>query len=64
MKILWFLLFMTLGFSAIYFALPLYNISGRFDWVEKYLGSGGTITFWRLLGILMIAGAFVYLIYY
>jgi ABC-type glycerol-3-phosphate transport system permease component len=61
MKFLYFILFLTAGFSAVYFAYPLYKITGNFDWVEKYLGSGGTITFWRLIGIAMVLFSFFYL---
>jgi len=64
MKILWFILMLAAGFSAIYFALPLYNISGRFEWVEKVLGQGQTITFWRFLGVAIVVFAFIYLVYF
>ena len=61
MKFLYFILILGLGFTTIYFAYPLYKITGSFDWVDKYLGSGGTITFWRLIGIAMVLFSFYYL---
>lgn len=61
MKILEFLGFLILGFALIYFAYPLYNIVGRQDWIEKYLGPGGTITFFRLFGILIVIFAFIFI---
>ena len=64
MKILWFILMLAVGFCAIYFALPLYKITGRMEWVEKVLGQGQTITFWRLLGIAIVIFAFIYLVYF
>jgi len=60
MKFLYFFLIVGVGFASIYFAYPLYKSLGRFDWVEKYLGSGGTISFWRLIGAGIIVFAFIY----
>ena len=62
MKILEFIGFLIAGFALIYFAYPLANITGRQDWVEKYLGSGGTITFYRLLGLLIVIFGFIFLV--
>lgn len=64
MKALWFLLIIGLGFATLYFAYPLYKITGSFDWVDKYLGSGGTISFWRLVGVVLVIFAFAYVIYF
>lgn len=61
MKVLEFFGLLILGFGLIYFAYPLYNITGSQDWVEKYLGGGGTITFYRLLGILIVIFSFIFL---
>ena len=62
MKILWFVGLLAVGFSFLYFAYPLYKITGSFDWFEKYTGPGGTITFFRLAGVVLILFAFVYVI--
>jgi len=62
MKVLEFIGILMLGFALIYFSYPLFNITGRQDWIEKYLGPGGTITFYRLLGILIVVFAFIFLI--
>jgi len=64
MKILWFILILVTGFSAVYFAWPLYKITGPFESVEKILGQGQTITFWRILGVAIVVFAFVYLVYF
>ncbi|MEI8061447.1 MAG: hypothetical protein WCG99_04120 [Candidatus Berkelbacteria bacterium] len=64
MKFLEFLGFLALGLSLLYFAYPLTNITGRQDWIEKYLGPGGTITFYRLLGAAIFIFAFVFLVKY
>lgn len=64
MKFVYFVLIIVLGLTAIYFSFPLYKITGSFDWVDKYLGPGGTITFWRLIGVALVILAFVYLIYF
>lgn len=62
MKILEFIGFLVLGLSLLYFAYPLYTITGRQDWIEKYLGSGGTISFYRLLGIAIVIFSFIFLV--
>jgi amino acid permease len=64
MKILWFFGLVITGFLFLYFAYPLYKITGSFDWVEKYTGPGGTITFFRLVGAALIIFGFIYLIKY
>lgn len=37
------------------------NFTGRIDFAEKYLGSGGTYTFIKLFGLAMIILSFMYL---
>ena len=64
MKVLAFIGLLILGLAAIYFAWPLYKITGRMEWIEKYLGQGQTITFWRILGAAIVVFAFVYLVYF
>ena len=64
MKFLYFFLIVGAGFTSIYFAYPLYKILGSFDSVEKFLGAGGTITFWRLIGVSLVLVSFFYLINY
>lgn len=64
MKFLEFFGILVLGFALVYWAFPLSNITGSQDWVEKYLGPGGTITFYRLLGMAIAIFAFVFLIYF
>ncbi|MEI6144373.1 MAG: hypothetical protein WCP91_02145 [Candidatus Berkelbacteria bacterium] len=64
MKILYFFGFLVLGSSLLYFAYPLTNITGRQDWIEKYLGPGGTITAYRLLGAAIFIFAFIYVVNY
>ena len=62
MRILEFVGFLVLGFSLLYFAYPLYNITGSQEWIEKFLGAGGTITFYRLLGMAIVIFGFIFLI--
>ncbi|MCX6810615.1 MAG: hypothetical protein NTY30_02685 [Candidatus Berkelbacteria bacterium] len=64
MKLLEFFGFLVLGGVLLYFAYPLYTITGRQDWIEKYLGPGGTITFYRLLGAAIFIFAFIFLVNY
>ena len=51
------LLFLVLGAAGIYFIVrsePMVRMFGHNDLAERYLGSGGSYTFWKLLGILFI----------
>lgn len=61
-----FLVFLGLeicGFIAVLYAFTLVRTFGHMDWAEHYLGSGGSYTAWRLIGIAMIAAGFLELKY-
>jgi len=51
------LLFIILGAAGIYFIVksePMVRLFGHNDLAERYLGSGGSYTMWKLLGVLFI----------
>lgn len=54
MNILIFLL--LVGFGVLFIAKTngVVGVVGRFGWAERNLGGGGTFTFYKLLGLLMI----------
>jgi hypothetical protein len=56
------LLIFTAGFLMIYKNKSLVSFTGRNSWGEKLFGSGGTFTLYKILGILVMAIAFLYLI--
>lgn len=38
-------------------AFDIVRIFGHLDWAEKYLGPAGSYVAWRVIGIILIAGA-------
>jgi len=61
MKFLAFLGLLVLGFICIRWAKWITDNTTRFDWPERFFGSGGTYTMWKILGVLAIVFAFIYL---
>ncbi len=60
MKFLIFPGLLVLGFVFIYYSKWIVDNTMRFPSVEKFLGSGGTYTFWKIAGVVTIAAAFYY----
>jgi hypothetical protein len=51
------ILVIACGFFCAKHSMQIRNFFGDFDFAEKFLGTGGTVSFWKLLGILaMIFG--------
>ncbi|MFA4996110.1 MAG: hypothetical protein WC536_03140 [Patescibacteria group bacterium] len=61
MKFLIFLMCEGLGFVSIIYTKWLVDSIGRSQFFEEKLGSGGTYTFWKLLGVASIIFGFFYL---
>ncbi|MCL5410270.1 MAG: hypothetical protein M1324_00225 [Patescibacteria group bacterium] len=61
MKFLIFFLSMGIGLVSIIYSKWLVDSIGRFPFFEEKLGSGGTYSFWKLLGVLFIIFGFYYL---
>ena len=49
-----------LGYAMIRYNAKFKDVVGRIDWVEQYLGAGGTYLFIKFLGLLFIVLAFLY----
>ena len=62
MKILIFIALITLGFVCVIYAKWITDNTTRFDFAEKFLGMGGTYNMWKLIGVVLIAFSFYYLI--
>ncbi|MCX6808040.1 MAG: hypothetical protein NTW50_00015 [Candidatus Berkelbacteria bacterium] len=58
MKFVYFFGLIILGFVTIKFNKWITDNTGRIDFAEKILSSGGTYTFWQIFGVAAIAGAF------
>ena len=49
-----------LGYVLIRYNAKMKEIVGSLDWVDKYLGAGGTYLFLKLVGLLLIVFSFLY----
>jgi len=61
MNIWYFLAMMAIGFLAIRYNKWITDSTGRIDFAEKYIGQGGTYTFWTLFGAAAMLGSFYFL---
>lgn len=50
-KILYFLLFTSLGIAVLKYRKNVYEWTGQWYWAEKYVGRGGTLTVITLIGL-------------
>ena len=55
------LLGMGIGFLMLRYSMNVRNIVGSWDWAEKAFGIGGTYTGIKLVGLLTIIVAFIYM---
>jgi len=55
-----FILGLGVGTGLIKYSYQLTQLFGHNSLAEQYLGNGGTYTMWRLLGLVVIVGAIVY----
>ncbi len=54
MHIIYGILGVVAGILYIKYSPQITHASGSFGWAEKYLGSGGTYTMHKLIGVLLI----------
>lgn len=59
-RIIVFLLSFAAGITLIRGSVWMVRNFGYMDWAERYLGSGGTYSAWKLFGILIIIAGFLY----
>ncbi|MGI6103237.1 MAG: hypothetical protein ACOYBJ_01260 [Patescibacteria group bacterium] len=59
-RLLVFALSLVVGFWMIRNSLTLVGWFGQFNWAERYLGTGGSYSAWKLFGILAIVFGFLY----
>lgn len=50
----------VIGLLIVKYREPIYRFSGKFSFAEKYLGSGGTISFYLLFGSFLVILSIVY----
>ena len=58
MNYLYFIIFLTVGIIMVRFSGWITDNTTRIEAAEKYLGPAGTYTFWKIVGIVAIVGAF------
>ena len=63
MRWLWLIGMWTMGYWGLRYTFQVARFFGKADWAEKYLGDGGTYTFWRLFSLALIVGGFCLLAY-
>ena len=56
----WFIFGIPLGFLLIKYFESITDAIGPIGWVESILGAGGTYTFIKLLGIIIVVVSFIY----
>ncbi|HDS11548.1 MAG TPA: hypothetical protein ENN77_01440 [Candidatus Wirthbacteria bacterium] len=49
-----------LGFLIVKYNVQIVRTFGRISWAERKLGPAGTYTFYKLLGILLSVGSFLF----
>ena len=59
-RIVVFVLAFAAGLGMIRYSRWIVLNFGYMDWAEKYLGSGGTYSAWKLFGVLIIIWGFLY----
>ncbi|MBU1089498.1 hypothetical protein KKF38_01740 [Patescibacteria group bacterium] len=60
-KIIWSAIFIAAGLSLVVYTKRVKDFTGSFDFAEKWFGGGGTYTFLKLFGIVIIIGSFLWL---
>ena len=61
-KILVFIACLIVGLLLLKYTEPFVRMVGHNSFAEKYLGSGGTYSFWKIIALLIIIAGLVYLI--
>jgi len=60
-KIIVSIILISCGLLLVWKTEPIKRFTGSFDFAEKYLGSGGTYTFLKLCGIIVMIFTFMWL---
>ena len=61
-KILVFIISVIVGILLLKYTEPFVRTVGHNSFAEKYFGSGGTYTFWKLIALIIIIAGLVYLV--
>ncbi len=62
MQFIYAILGMGLSYVIVKYREQIVEMTGKFSWAEKYLGRGGTYNAYVLLGVIVFAISFLFLI--
>jgi uncharacterized membrane protein len=63
MKIFWSIVWILIGFLIVKYTYNIVHMFGKVDWAERHLsgGLGGTYLMYKVIGVIVIALAMLYL---
>ena len=61
MRFIWGVLAILIGIGLIRYSFQLTGFFGHIPWAESHLGGGGTYTLYKLVGVIVIILAFLYM---
>jgi hypothetical protein len=61
MRFIWGLIWVLIGIAVIKFSFPLTNFFGHIPWAEDHIGGGGTNSLYKIVGVIIIIGSFLYM---
>jgi hypothetical protein len=63
MKFVWGIVWVIIGIALMRYTFQITNLFGKIDWAETHLrgGFGGTYTLYRLVGLLVVIIAMLYM---
>jgi hypothetical protein len=63
MRFVWGIIWITIGVLLIRYTFQITNLFGKVDWAERHLSSGfgGTYAMYRIVGVIVIILAFLFM---
>jgi len=61
MRFIWGVIWIAVGFMLIRYSFQIKNFFGSIDWAEQHIGSGGTYTLYKIVGVLVIVLSLLYM---
>jgi hypothetical protein len=58
MQIVYCILAIIVGFLIEVYTYRIVRTFGHLDWAERHMGPGGSYAAWRIIGVILIMGAF------
>ena len=61
MTFFWGIVWVLVGIGLVKYSFPITNFFGHVPWAEEHLGGGGTNSLYKIIGVIVILGAFLYM---